>query len=175
MKKDIFDTYAVAIANKFGLTFNQMFERTKKREIVDARQMLYYLCKERSVRISYIQRFMKDQGFICSHSTIIHGYKKAKILIDKDNDFKQFIKQTLDSESKSKKSNTRTDDVANQKNLFEVNKKDDIIKLKEQKLKIAKNSDFSVIIDNLIKLNELKEKGILTDEEFYKLKKKLLS
>ena len=175
MKKDIFDSYAIAIANKFGLTFNQMFERTKKREIVDARQMLYYLCRERPVRISYIQRFMKEQGHSVSHSTIIHGYKKAKILINKDNDFKQFIKQTLDSESKSKKSNTRTDDVTNQKNLFEVNKKEDIIKLKEQELKIAENSDFSVLTDNLIKINELKEKGILTDEEFQKLKMKLLS
>ena len=40
--------------------------------------MLYYLCRQRPVRISYIQRFMKEQGYSVAHSTIIHGYKKAK-------------------------------------------------------------------------------------------------
>ena len=43
MKKDIFDAYAVAIAKRFHLTMDQMFDKTKKREIVDARQMLYYI------------------------------------------------------------------------------------------------------------------------------------
>ena len=91
MKKDIFDGYAVAIAKQFHLTLDQMFDKTKKREIVDARQMLYYLCMERPIRISYIQRFMEEQGHSVCHSTIIHGYKKAKGLIDKDEDFKELI------------------------------------------------------------------------------------
>lgn len=93
MKKDIFDAYAVAIAKQFHLTLDQMFNKTKRREIVDARQMLYYLCMERPIRISYIQRFMEDQGHSVAHSTIIHGYKKAKELIDKDKDFQDVVTQ----------------------------------------------------------------------------------
>ncbi len=91
MKKEIFDAYAIAIAKQFHLTMDQMFDKTKKREIVDARQMLYYMCMERPIRISYIQRFMSEQGHSVSHSTIIHGYKKAKELIDNDKDFKQVV------------------------------------------------------------------------------------
>ena len=91
MKKDIFDTYAIAIAKQFHLTLDQMFTKTKKREIVDARQILYYLCMERPIRISYIQRFMEEQGYSVCHSTIIHGYKKAKALIDADKDFQKLI------------------------------------------------------------------------------------
>tara|TARA_B100001094_G_C18152529_1_gene784491 strand:- start:409 stop:702 length:294 start_codon:yes stop_codon:yes gene_type:complete len=91
MKKDIFEQYANAIASQFHLTMDQMFDRTKKREIVDARQMLYYLCMERPIRISYIQRFMEEQGYSVCHSTIIHGYKKAKALIDTDKDFQKLI------------------------------------------------------------------------------------
>ena len=91
MKKDIFDGYAIAIAKQFHLTLDQMFDKTKKREIVDARQMLYYLCMERPIRISYIQRFMEEQGHSVAHSTIIHGYKKAKQLIDKDQDFQDVV------------------------------------------------------------------------------------
>ena len=91
MKKNIFDAYALAIAKQFHLTLDQMFTKTKRREIVDARQMLYYLCMERPIRISYIQRFMEEAGLSVCHSTIIHGYKKAKELIDKDKDFKEVV------------------------------------------------------------------------------------
>ena len=91
MKKDIFDSYAKAIASQFHLTLDQMFDKTKKREIVDARQMLYYLCMERPIRISYIQRFMGDQGHSVTHSTIIHGYKRAKEMIDQDKDFQDVV------------------------------------------------------------------------------------
>ena len=91
MKKDIFDRYAQAIAKQFHLTLDQMFTKTKKREIVDARQILYYLCMERPIRISYIQRFMEESGHDICHSTIIHGYKKAKELIDNDQDFQDVV------------------------------------------------------------------------------------
>ena len=91
MKKDIFDSYAKAIASQFHLTLDQMFDKTKRREIVDARQMLYYLCMERPIRISYIQRFMEEQGHSVAHSTIIHGYKRAKEMIDQDKDFENVV------------------------------------------------------------------------------------
>jgi chromosomal replication initiation ATPase DnaA len=91
MKKRIFDLYATEIAKQFHLTLDQMFTKTKKREIVDARQILYYLCMERPIRISYIQRFMEENGHHISHSTIIHGYKKAKQLIDDDKDFEEVV------------------------------------------------------------------------------------
>ena len=91
MKREIFMVYANAIAEQFHLTLDQMFEKTKKRECVDARQILYYLCMERPIRISYIQRFMEENGHNVSHSTIIHGYKKAKELIDKDKDYKKIL------------------------------------------------------------------------------------
>jgi chromosomal replication initiation ATPase DnaA len=96
MKKHIFDAYAEAVAKQFHLTLDQMFTKTKRREIVDARQMLYYLCMERPIRISYIQRFMEENGHTLSHSTIIHGYKQAKDLIGKDKDFKEIVSKLQD-------------------------------------------------------------------------------
>ena len=46
MKKEIFNTYANSIAKQFHLTLDEMFTKTKKRNIVDARQMLWWLCME---------------------------------------------------------------------------------------------------------------------------------
>lgn len=93
MKREIFDRYATAIADRFHLTLDEMFSKTKKREIVDARQMLYFLSRERPIRISYIQKFMEDNGYIVTHSTIIHGYNKAKESVDKDQDYADVINQ----------------------------------------------------------------------------------
>ena len=58
MKRDIFDVYATAIAKKFHITLDDMFTKNRRRDIVDARQLLYYLCMERPIRVSYIKRFM---------------------------------------------------------------------------------------------------------------------
>ena len=91
MKKKIFMQYADAVAEQFHLSLDQMFEKSKRRECVDARQMLYYLCMERPIRISYIQRFLEDNGYSVAHSTIIHGYKKAKEMIESDKDFKDVV------------------------------------------------------------------------------------
>jgi len=93
MKREVFIAYANSVAEQFHLTMEEMFEKTKKRENVDARQILYYLCMERPIRISYIQRFMEDHGHPVSHSTIIHGYKKAKQLIDSDDDYKALLER----------------------------------------------------------------------------------
>ena len=71
MKKDIFDIYATTIAKKFHLSLDEMFTKTRRRDIVDARQLLYYLCMERPMRVSYIKRFMEENGDQVTHSNII--------------------------------------------------------------------------------------------------------
>ena len=93
MKKEIFENYTKAIAKQFHLTLDEMFENTKKRHIVDARQMLYYACMERPIRLSYIRKFLLEYGYDVQHSTIVHGYKQAKELIDTDPDYKKMIEE----------------------------------------------------------------------------------
>jgi len=96
MKKDIFEYYANAIAEKFNLKLDELFAKNRRSDIVEARQMLYYLCIERPIRVSYIQKFMEDNGLKVTHSNISHQYKKAQLLIDDDSDFKNLIQEILD-------------------------------------------------------------------------------
>lgn len=91
MKREIFNKYVKSIINRFGITEEELFSKTKKRELVDARQMLYYLCTERSMTIGYIQSYLKDKGYKVSHSTIIHGTNRAKELVDGDTDLATMI------------------------------------------------------------------------------------
>ena len=65
--------YADAVATQFHITLDQMFSGDRRRDIVDARQMLYFICMERPIRISYIHR--------------------AKSLIDNDPDYQDIVDQ----------------------------------------------------------------------------------
>ncbi|MDA9247086.1 hypothetical protein N9P25_02040 [Flavobacteriaceae bacterium] len=95
MKKKIFDDYVMAVAKKFSLTIEEMFAPSRRQDLVDARQMLYYLCMERPIRISYIQRFLETYDFKVTHSTIIHGYNKAKESMKIDADVNDSINDIL--------------------------------------------------------------------------------
>tara|TARA_R110002012_G_scaffold279242_1_gene467184 strand:+ start:2103 stop:2417 length:315 start_codon:yes stop_codon:yes gene_type:complete len=94
MKKDIFNAYAEAIADQFHVTLGEMFTKTRQREMVQARQMLYFLAKERPMRLSYIKRFMEENGLPVDYATITYGYKKAKNYVDNDPDYK-FVVDTI--------------------------------------------------------------------------------
>ena len=93
MKQKVFDNYANAIASEFNLSKKEIFTKKKSGDLVDARQMLYYLCMERPMRISSIQKLLKKHGYEVGHSTIISGYKKAKLLIETDSDYLKFVQK----------------------------------------------------------------------------------
>jgi len=97
MKKQIFNDYAEAVAQQFHLTLDEMFTTSKRRDIVDARQVLYYLCIERQIKVSYIKRFLEPYNFKVEYSTISHGFKRAKALIEEDSDVKDMILRILES------------------------------------------------------------------------------
>ena len=95
MKQDIFDKYADAIAERFHLSLEEIYSTKRTRDVLDARQTLYYLCLERPIRLSYLQRFLGENGCDLKHSTIINGYKRAKDLIDTDPDYKSIVDQLI--------------------------------------------------------------------------------
>lgn len=93
MKEKIFEYYASSIARQFNISLEELYTQTKKSHIVDARQLLYWLCIQRPIKKSYIQTFLKENGYKVSHSTLIYGYRQAEKLIDSDPDFKKMIKE----------------------------------------------------------------------------------
>ena len=91
MKLDKFNKNVSSIIEKTGLSKNELFRHSKKQTIVDARQILFYKCKEDGLKITYIQKYLKDNGFDVEHSTIIYGIKKITNLLEEDNELKSFI------------------------------------------------------------------------------------
>ena len=79
--------YADAVATQFHITLDQMFSGDRRRDIVDARQMLYFICMERPYQELVIFRDLwKKKTLSCEAQYYIHGYNKgkAKSLIDND-------------------------------------------------------------------------------------------
>ena len=61
MKREIFNQYLERVIEQFRMSKENLLSKTKKREIVDARYLLYYLCYRRPMTISYIQKFMNEK------------------------------------------------------------------------------------------------------------------
>ena len=87
MKRIQFNIYVPRVCDTFGVDRDDLFNKTKKRNIVEARHMLYYLCETRPMRVANIQDYMGENGYGTGHSPIIHGIKMAKKKIEEDKDW----------------------------------------------------------------------------------------
>jgi chromosomal replication initiation ATPase DnaA len=97
MKKEIFNQYVKKVTNIFHITEQELFSKTKKREVVDARQLLYFLCFKRPMKIIYIEKYMNESGYPVGHSTIIFGISSMEKKMLNDIDYVTIIKQIENS------------------------------------------------------------------------------
>ena len=97
MKREIFEKYAKAVAKAFHLEMDSMFEKSKRRNQVDARQILYLLCMERPIRLTFIKSYLEDHGYDVPMSSILHGYERAMKLVDNDPDYKHLVDKIKES------------------------------------------------------------------------------
>lgn len=92
MKYKIFNQYVDQVCHLFSISKEELFSKTKRRDIVDARQLLYYLCDKRPIRQVYIQEYMSNNGYDISHSSIHHGISVVKKKVKTDKDYKEYAK-----------------------------------------------------------------------------------
>jgi chromosomal replication initiation ATPase DnaA len=92
MKSQIFNEYVSKIAHSFEMDEQDIFVKSKKREVVDARHLLYYVCSKRPMQVVYIQKYMNARGYIIGHPNILYGIKQAKKKVKKDKDYADILK-----------------------------------------------------------------------------------
>jgi len=97
MKKEIFNQYVDSICKLFDITREELFEKNRKTKLVDARQLLYYMCVDRRMQITSIQQMMLDNGYETNHSTIIMGVRSMRIKIQDDPDYRVVISKIKDN------------------------------------------------------------------------------
>lgn len=68
-----------------------MFERTKRQDIVDARQLLFFLCISRDISLADILRLMEEKGLPLKHPAVLNGINKIKEKVETDPDYKFLV------------------------------------------------------------------------------------
>lgn len=91
MKNEIFNDYVERIVGLYKIPKEDIFSKNKRMDVVDARQMLYYLCNRRNISHTQIKRYLIDEGLEMTISTILHGIKVMEEKIANDSDYKQII------------------------------------------------------------------------------------
>ena len=86
MKSDVFNQYVDRISELFKIEKKDLFIKSKKQELVDARHLLYYLCSNRPMKLIYIEKYMEENGYNIKHNSIIHGINsiEKKMVLDRD-------------------------------------------------------------------------------------------
>jgi len=87
MKKDIFLQYLDAIVKLYKIEKSDIVSNKKAKDVVEARQMLYYLCRNRQMKIVKIQKFMTEEGYDPKHCPIIRGIKRIEMKVSADPDY----------------------------------------------------------------------------------------
>lgn len=91
MKRKIFDEYVGVVENVLEISKDDIFTKTRKRENVEARDLLFYLCSQRNMRGNFILERCKENGLELDDSQITRGKAKIEELINTDPDWKQLI------------------------------------------------------------------------------------
>ena len=91
MKNEIFNDYVERIVGLYKIPKEEIFSKIKRTDVVDARQMLFYLCNRRNISHTQIKRYLIDEGLEMTISTILHGIKVMEEKITNDSDYKQII------------------------------------------------------------------------------------
>jgi len=92
MKSDIFYQYVERITELFRITKEELFSKSKRRDLVDARYLLYYVCYKRPMSLAYIQKYMSENGYEIKHSSVIYGINVISERVKSDSDYMQVVK-----------------------------------------------------------------------------------
>jgi chromosomal replication initiation ATPase DnaA len=98
MKEEVFNQFVIKVCDLFKISRDEFFKVTKRREITDARQLVYFLCYKRPMHLKYIQNFMANNGYLIAHSTIIHGINVVGAKMAEDLDYQSIVKK-IDNET----------------------------------------------------------------------------
>ncbi len=94
MKEFIFKQYVNNICNHTGLNTSELFEKSRKAEIVEARQLLFYLCHEkRKMGFTEIKSYTDKVGLEQDVSNIKYAVDSFKARLEKDPDYGFIIKK----------------------------------------------------------------------------------
>jgi|TARA_R100001460_G_scaffold14412_3_gene32245 chromosomal replication initiation ATPase DnaA len=86
MKYKLFKKFIERILEHMEISHADLFDKSRKKSVVEARQLLYYLCHNRGMGVVEIKGYMFREGHTLEHTTISHGINNITQAIESDPD-----------------------------------------------------------------------------------------
>lgn len=86
MRQKTFDKLVAHVAERFGITEQEMFADSKELIPLNARQLLILLCVRHGVKVPYIRKYFLERGLDRSRSSIMKQQAVAIDAMDTDAD-----------------------------------------------------------------------------------------
>lgn len=140
--KDVFKIMAKAIADEYGITPQEMFANSKRKKLVEARQIFHYLAyKHYNTPLSIIGAFSKTMGRPVghNHASVLYGHNLIQDRISVD---KRYERQISLIENHVLKIIEATDEIKE--------KRKEESKVIAEKLFLMENKDFINSLQKLI-------------------------
>lgn len=93
MKKNVLIQYVNRICNLFDIKEEDFFSKSKKRTLVDARHLFFFLCSRRNILVVYMVEFMNENGHDVFRTSVTHGIKSVAKKIEEDKDYKTIVQE----------------------------------------------------------------------------------
>jgi chromosomal replication initiator protein len=78
MNNLIFEKYTDEVCKIFEVNRDKLFTKTREKNVVEARQMLFYLCYTRPIGLNMIQSLTSNKGLDIAHTSILHGIRSMQ-------------------------------------------------------------------------------------------------
>jgi chromosomal replication initiator protein len=88
----VVETIKIVCASEFGIPYRDIDIKTKKREVVQARQVAHFICRNRT-KLS-----LSEIGIRCGqkdHATVLFSYKTVKNLYQTDRNYRDVVNRIL--------------------------------------------------------------------------------
>lgn len=99
MKRDLYNRILQQILERYKITKEELYENTKMHDVVNARYLLFYVCKKSGIAISRLQILLKEDGYNVTTPTIIRGISAMEKRILEDTDYISIIKSINTNQS----------------------------------------------------------------------------
>jgi chromosomal replication initiation ATPase DnaA len=91
MKEEVFNQYVERVCILFNISKEEFFSKSRKRNFVDARHLVFFLCSRRNILVVSVADFMKKNGHEIFRTSVTHGIKSVTKKLEEDRDYKDIV------------------------------------------------------------------------------------
>jgi chromosomal replication initiation ATPase DnaA len=91
MKEEVFNQYVERVCSLFNISNEEFFSKSRKRNFVDARHLVFFLCSRRNILVVSVKKFMENNNHEIFRTSITHGIKNISKKVEEDRDYKVIV------------------------------------------------------------------------------------